>query len=75
MHRFNSDELKELQEIFEEAKNKQDDLVTKMVKYDDDFVAELKGWKASAIRKEFKRYEKSQRKEEAAEKILKEIKK
>lgn len=73
LDRFSDEDLQELKTVFDEAKGNQNGLIDKIVAYDKTFVPRLKQWKRKETRKEFKRYEKAQRKDEAAEKLLKKL--
>ncbi len=67
------EELAVIEEAFTEAEKQQNQLVEKMVEHDDTFLTRLKQFKASTIRKYQKKVEKSERKKEQAEEILKKI--
>ena len=62
-----------LTSLFNDAEKKQDQLLTKIVKYDDTFVTRLKHFIKNEIRKFHGGVEKAQRKKEKVEEILKEI--
>ncbi|MFC1748023.1 hypothetical protein ACFL2V_04380 [Pseudomonadota bacterium] len=71
LEQMGHEDLEALKDILTVADKKQSNLIDEMAAYDDTFVSRLKQFKKTAIRKEFHRFEKSQKKK--AEDLLTEI--